>query len=113
MSESIKDKVKSISTRTFTVGSCPETIYERFTKFCDQNAKNIRYYKDDNGKMHEKTETIYHIGLRILLDAFEADAKSVMLFEKIQNNEQRITMLENQQKKQPSKIKTFGGNKNE
>jgi len=108
-----KERVKEISVRTFTIGGCPETVYDRFIKFCEQNAKNVRYFKDEKGKLHTKEEIIYHIGLRILLDSFESDAKTMMLYEKIKNLEKRLALLEEKPKeenKNRKKIKTFGGN---
>jgi len=107
----MKDKVENISIRTFTISSCPEKTYQEFIKFCEENAKNMRYFQDEEGKLHEKIEIIYHVGLRLLLDAFKADAKSVMLYEKIKALEQRISLIESVGDKNESKkeIKTFGG----
>jgi len=110
--ESIKDKVEQISVRSFTVGSCPEKVYQRFRDFCESNAKNIRYYKDDKG-VHTKEEIIYHIGLKQLLDIAQTDAKSVMLFERILTVEQRMDLIDNEmtgEEKSTTKLKkkTFG-----
>lgn len=107
--EDKKEKVQNISVRTFTIASCPEKVYQRFLKFCKENAKNVRYFQDDDNKLHKKEEVIYHIGLRMLIDSFEADAKNMMLYEKIKSVESRINLLEDSLKtKQPSKKKTFG-----
>ena len=107
---SIKDNVEQISIRSFTVGSCPEVIYQRFREFCEQNAKNVRYYKDDKG-VHTKEEIIYHIGLKQLLDIATTDAKSVMLFEKMIAIEQRMDLIDNSMGEEPKEVKkkTFGG----
>ena len=109
--ETIKERVEKISVRTFTISSCPEKTYQEFIKFCEENAKNIRYFQDEEGKLHEKNEIIYHVGLRLLLDAFRADAKSVMLYEKIKALEQRIAFIESKDNKEEQKkeVKTFGG----
>ena len=114
--ETIKEKVQKISVRTFTISSCPEATYQQFIRFCEENARNVRYFQDDDGKLHEKVEIIYHVGLRLLLDGWEADAKTMMLYEKIKAMEGRLTLLEQTpQKEEPKRkeIKTFGGNKNE
>ncbi len=107
----MEEKVKAISVRTFTISSCPETVYQRFIKFCNDNAKNTRFYKDENNKVHQKDEIIYHIGLRLLLDVYEADAKSLMLFEKIKALELDVEniRLKLSDYKPKLKSRTFGG----
>ena len=107
----MKERVENICVRTFTIASCPEKVYQRFVKFCKENARNVRFYQDkQTNQMKQKEEIIYHVGLRLLLDAFEADAKNVMLFEKIKQLETKITLLEQQINKSQNKkeIKTFG-----
>lgn len=110
-----KQRVKDISVRTFTICSCPESVYDRFIDFCNKNSKNIRYYKDKSGKLHKKEEVIYHIGLRLLLDIADSDAKSMMLYEKIKHLRDRVDLIEKklQSEKDNNKSKTFGGDKND
>jgi len=98
--ENIKERVDSdVVTLNFTVSNCPETIYNRFVDYCKKNAGNY-----------------YAMGLKQLLDTAEADAKSLMLYEKIIALEVRITELEGKKdEKARLKPKTMGsgGKKNE
>lgn len=106
----IKDKVGDISVRTFTICGCPESVFNRFVQFCKTNARNTKYYKDNNGKLHVKKEDVYHFGLRLLLDIAETDAKTVTLYEKIHALDQRIALVEKRlEGKKKTKRKTFGG----
>jgi hypothetical protein len=110
----VKDRLEDISTRTFTIGACPEKVYQRFINYCKNNAKNIKYFQDANtGKPTVKEEIIYHVGLRLLLDASEIDAKNMVVYEKLTKLESRINALENalihKDTPKESKVKTFGG----
>lgn len=111
--KSIVDRVEDMKTsiRTFTIGSCPEKTYQRFLNYCRTNAKNTKYFQDDNGKPVIKEELIYHVGLRLLLDIAETDAKSMVLFEKIAKLEDRLDNIEKKfinPKVEDKKAKTMG-----
>ena len=109
--KTVKDKVEEISVRTFTIASCPEKVYQRFLKYCKENARNVRFYQDKDG-MKQKEEIIYHMGLRLLRDIAETDAKSTMLYEKLVALEGRLALIENKPKEDKpkrKKVKTFGG----
>lgn len=77
----VKERVDDMTYRVFTIKDCPEKTYKRFIAWCEANSKNQTY-------------VIYHLGLKMLLDAVETNAKDIMLLEKIQELDDRLTALE-------------------
>lgn len=105
--KNLKDKVEEMSTRTFTVGGMPERDFQRFIKFCQLNARATKiFYRE--GKREVKKELIYSIAIKQLLDAYEADAKIQMLYDRLIKLEDG--MVDKTESKEPERkvIKTMG-----
>ena len=95
MSESEQDKVdreqiEDITTTTFSIQGVPIKTFKRFLKFCEENAQATKVWKDATGQKQIRKELIYSIGLAKLLDSFEADAKTQMLFDRITKIEDKV-----------------------
>jgi len=75
--KSVRDRVLDVSTRNFWISRCPERTFQRFIALAEIETK-----KD------------YSMMLKILLDAYENDAKALMLFEKIELLNVRVAELE-------------------
>jgi len=75
--ETIKERVDSITTRTFWITNCPEKVWEEFSK----------YAKDE-------TNNNYSIALKLLLGTNKSDAKSRVLYERYIQLDMRLRQAE-------------------
>ena len=93
--KNIKERVELITTRNFTISACPEKVFQRFVSFCKQETNNN-----------------YAMGIKLLLDVYEKNAKELVLYEKLLDHEDRLIALEEAVfgKKEKKKIppKTMG-----
>ena len=115
--EDLADQVESITTTSFQIAGCPIKVFKRFIRFCEENSTVTKVFftrtKAPNGaivsRKEIKREVNYAIGLDRLLDAFEADAKTEMIYARIVELESRLGAVESrgevEVKKGPS---TFG-----
>lgn len=87
--EAIRERVQDMVSRNFSITKCPEKVYEKFVTFCK-----------------EETNNNYSMGLKVLLDAKEANIKEVVLFEQYIELKKRVESLESGE--EPDKPKTFG-----
>ncbi len=86
--------VEDITTTTFSIQGVPIKVFRRFLKFCESNALMTKVFIDRKGQKQIRQERCYSIALAQLLDVYEADAKSQMLFDKIQKIEDRMNKIE-------------------
>jgi len=92
--KNLKERVESITTRNFSITKCPEIVWKEFTDFCKL-----------------ETSDSYAMGVKLLLDAHKTNAKDLMLYQKIIELEDRVTLLEGKPK--CAVTKTFGAKKQE
>ena len=116
--ETVQDRFEKISVRIFTIAGCPEETFQRFMRYCDGHAKNVKLIHVEQGKPAiRKEELIYHFGLKQLLDVAERNAVTTSLFKKMLELEGKFEELElhvNQALEKPvveqkRVIKTGGG----
>ena len=88
--EEIKSAIEDITTTTFSIQGVPIKTFKRFLRFCEENAQATKVWKDATGQKQIRKELIYSIGLAKLLDVFEADAKTQMLFDRITKIEDKV-----------------------
>lgn len=89
-SDDVRKRIEQITTRNFTISACPEVVFRRFS---------------DYAKAH--TSDAYWMAIKELLDIAEANAKELVLYEKVNQLQMRIDQLgESTEKK--SSGKTFG-----
>ena len=103
--KNLREKVDNMTTTSFNIAGCPLKTFKRFMEFCEENAKITKIFHKD-GKKEIKEELCYSIGLKVLLDIANADAKFTMLYEKIQAVEEMVIANQNQPTKEKSG--TFG-----
>lgn len=80
--DSTVDRVEAICTRNFTICNCPEEVFQRFTKFSKKEAADY-----------------YAMGLKILLDKAETQAKDLVLFDRLLQIEDRLNEIDKQNKR--------------
>ena len=88
MTEKITKRVEKITTINFSITKCPHKVYQKFVEYC----KN-------------ETNDNYSMGLKMLVDAIEANIKEALLFEQYMELKARMDELEN---KSSDRVKTFG-----
>jgi len=101
----IQERIDAMTyVKPFPIKEVDLLTIKRFIKFCRFSSKND-----------------WGVGLKILLDSIDYDAKTMMLYEKISALESRIEGLESSQQEPTREVetnedkpkKTFGGMKNE
>ena len=88
--EDIKSQIEDITTTTFSIQGVPIKVFKRFLRFCEDNAQMTLIFKDKDGQKQIKKKEIYSIGLAILLDAYETDAKHQLLFDRLTKLEEKV-----------------------
>ena len=83
----IQDRVEEITTTTFSIQGVPIRVFKRFLRFCEDNAK---IWRDRTGQKQIREELCYSIGLAILLDSWDTDAKHQLLFDRIVKLEDKL-----------------------
>lgn len=83
--------------KPFVIKEIDMFTLKRLIRYCRMNSKND-----------------WALGIKMLLDQCEGDAKSMMLYEKLvtleENYNKHLEVLHNETKKEePKKVKTFGG----
>jgi len=86
--------VEDISTTTFHIAGVPISVFKRFVKFVEHNSTMTKIFYDKTGLKQIKKELCYSIALAQLLDIAEADAKTAMLYEKINAIDDRLKKVE-------------------
>ncbi len=87
----IKEQVEEISTTTFSIQGVPVKVFERFLNLCKEKAQITKVFNDyKTGKKQIRKELCYSIALTILLDAYEADGKYQVLYEKMVKLEEKV-----------------------
>mgnify|MGYP001595901286 CR=1 FL=1 len=86
----IQDQVEEITTTTFSIQGVPIRVFKRFLRFCEDNAKITKVWRDRTGQKQIREELCYSIGLAMLLDAWETDAKHQLLFDRIVKLEDKL-----------------------
>ncbi|MEK6883030.1 MAG: hypothetical protein AABY22_25625 [Nanoarchaeota archaeon] len=86
----MKQRIKEMTTRNFTVTNCPETVFERFSHYARREAGDY-----------------YAMAIKQLLDTADANVKELVLFQEVQELKDRLHIVENKEDKK--KHKTFGG----
>lgn len=89
--EEMQDKIKRLETINFTITKCSPDVYHEFKTFCQ-----------------EETNDNYSMGLKLLLEARNANIKEAVLFEQYQELKERIDALENAKSETKKKPKTMG-----
>lgn len=96
----VKDSVDKILKRHFTVGECPETVYQEFVAFCKAEYANN-----------------WAAGLKILMERHKVGGLHELLAKDIQELFDRVEVLETKPevKSEPEKKKraTFGSKNDE
>lgn len=73
----LKKKVDALTARDFWISKCPEYTYQHFIQYARKQAGNN-----------------YAVALMQLLRIADADAKTMLLYEKIEKLEQRLDSME-------------------
>ena len=89
----VQDQIEEITTTTFSIQGVPIKVFKRFLRFCEDNSKITKVWRDRTGQKQIREELCYSIALAQLLDAYEADAKTQMLFERINRLENELAKL--------------------
>lgn len=101
--ESLKDRVDSVTTTTFSIAGIPIKQFRRFMEFCEINAKVTKIFYDKVTKEKQiKEELCYAIGISRLLDIADTNAVVQLLFDRITAIESRMS-----EQQQPNKRKTI------
>jgi hypothetical protein len=75
--QKIKERVENLVTTNFSITKCPVKIWEEFVTFCK-----------------EETNNNYSFGLKLLLGAYKANIKEIMLYEQYILMKERMELLE-------------------
>ena len=94
-----KNELESHLTTSFHISGCPIATMKRFVNFCNQNSKMTKVFYDKNNQRQVKEDLCYSIGLAMLLDAVDADAKTQMLFDRITKLEKQVEDLNDKRTK--------------